>query len=142
LDKQNIYHKESYIIHEGDTDTSLFVVEKGSVRLVRTSDDGEPREFMQMGVGSIFGELSLITGLPRTCSVIANEECVILELTKESFDKLTHQFQNLRVKLAQLVEQRLRENQKVTKEILTPRSPRTKTPVVPLLKVVNNLPQQ
>jgi len=137
LEKQNIYSKDSYIIHEGGTDSSLFVIEKGNVRLVRLCDDGEHREFMQMGVGSIFGELSLITGLPRTCSVIANEDCVILELTKEAFDKLTNQYQNLRVKIAQLVEQRLRENQKVTKEILTPRSAKKSPPGIPLLKVSN-----
>jgi CRP-like cAMP-binding protein len=75
-------------------------------------DDGSSREIMRLGVGDIFGELSLITGLPRTCSgfyfkmflllynllflVIANEDSVVLELTKEKFDKLINQYQNLR----------------------------------------------
>lgn len=31
-------------------------------------EDGSSREIMRLGVGDIFGELSLITGLPRTCS--------------------------------------------------------------------------
>lgn len=82
-------------------------------------DRGSPRELMRLGVGQIFGELSLITGLPRTCSVIANEDCVLLELKKESFDRLMRQYQNLRVKLALLVEQRLRENVSIKAEMET-----------------------
>jgi hypothetical protein len=35
LDKQTLYPKDTYIIHEGDEDRSLFLIEKGSVRLVR-----------------------------------------------------------------------------------------------------------
>lgn len=49
--------------------------------------------------------------------MIANEDCVILELTKEAFDKLLNQYQNLRVKLAIIVEQRLKESQKVGVEL-------------------------
>jgi len=84
---------------------------------VRSTETGEQREIMRLGQGELFGELGLITGLPRTCSVIANEDCIIVELTKSAFDKLTSNYQNLRVKFAILVEQRLKESQKVGKEL-------------------------
>jgi len=121
LETESLYKKDQYVIHEGDQDNSLFLIETGSVRLVRLDDQGQSRELMNLGVGEIFGELSLITGLPRTCSVISNEDSVILELKKESFDRLMRQYQNLRVKLAQLVEQRLRQSQQIKEELNTPR---------------------
>jgi CRP-like cAMP-binding protein len=121
LEKETLFRKDQYIIHEGDQDNSLFLIETGSVRLVRVDEQGQPRELMTLGVGEIFGELSLITGLPRTASVIANEDSIILELKKESFDRLTKQYQNLKVKLALLVEQRLRQSQQIKAELQTPR---------------------
>jgi len=117
LEKQNLYRKDEVVIQEGDTDRSLFIIESGSVRLVRKGEDGESREVMKLGVGDLFGELSLITGLPRTASVIADENCVIFELTKESFDSLMSQFPPLRLKFALLVEQRIKETQKVADEL-------------------------
>jgi CRP-like cAMP-binding protein len=93
------------------------MIESGSVRVVRQDEFGEQRELMRMGVGEIFGELSLITGLPRTASIMANEDCIILELTKEAFDKILNKYQNLRVKLAILFDQRLKESQKVGAEL-------------------------
>lgn len=83
------------------------------MRLERLDAEGVPKEIMRLGVGELFGELSLITGLPRTCSVIANEECVLLELKQEAYEKLLNHYQNLRYKLALLVEQRMKESQKV-----------------------------
>jgi len=121
LEKESMYKKDQFVIHEGDQDNSLFLIESGNVRLVRLDEQGQQRELMSLGVGEIFGELSLITGLPRTCSVIANEDSTILELKKESFDRLMKQYQNLRVKLALLVEQRLRQSQQIKEELNTPR---------------------
>lgn len=33
--------------------------------------------------GDCFGEISLLTGLPRTATAIANEDSVLLELKRE-----------------------------------------------------------
>lgn len=120
LEKQHVFQTDEVIIHEGDLSRSLFILESGSVRVERLQEDGTPRELMRYGAGEIFGELSLITGLPRTASVIANEESVILELTQEGFEKMMNTYQNLRLKLAILVEQRLKETFKIQKQISPP----------------------
>jgi len=119
--KKTLYKKDEYIIHEGSMDASLYLIKTGSVRLVRTDDQRNIRELMTLEVGQIFGELSVITGLPRTASVITNEDSIILELKKESFDKLMKHYQNLRIKLSMLVEQRLRQTEAIKTELGTPR---------------------
>ena len=90
LEHKETIAKDDYIIYQGGTgnnlnkkkvvgveiffeDTSLYVIEKGSVRMVRKLENGENRDLLKLGVGQIFGEMSFITGLPRTCSVIASE---------------------------------------------------------------------
>jgi len=117
LEQEQFYKKGSKIINEGDTDRSLFLIETGSVRLERLDSEGNPQLLMTISAGEMFGELSLLTGLPRTASAVANEDSVIFELKEGSFNSLIRQFQNLRVKLALLVEQRLKENQKVNLEL-------------------------
>ena len=72
---------------------------------------------MSYEAGEIFGELSLVTGLPRTASIIASEECVVLELTQEGYEKLMHSYPSLRLKLAILVEMRLKETVKVQRRL-------------------------
>lgn len=110
MENEYVFQKDQYIIHEGELSKSLFIIEKGSVRLERLSEDGSLIIIKQCGPGEVLGELSLVTGLPRTASVIANERSIVLELTAEIFEQLTDKFQGLRLKLAMLVEHRLKES--------------------------------
>lgn len=117
LDKELIFRRDQYIIHEGDTTKSLFIIQSGSVRLVRWTNEQktEQKDILSLKQGEVFGELSLITGLPRTCSVIANESSTLLELTEINFNMLMEKYQNLKIKLALMVEQRLKEHAKIFK---------------------------
>jgi CRP-like cAMP-binding protein len=38
LDREITFKKDTYIIHQGDYDCSLYVIEKGTVRLVPSVD--------------------------------------------------------------------------------------------------------
>ena len=57
------------IVRQGDSGRSLFVVVRGeaSVRLAGT--DGEVARLRN---GDVFGEMSLLTGEPRTATVLAD----------------------------------------------------------------------
>lgn len=121
-----LFKKGEYVIHEGDLDKSLFIIQSGKIQVQRRVEN-EDIEIMQLCKGDVFGELSLITGLPRTASIVACEDCELLELTHRAFKQLMKQYQNLRVKIAYLVEQRLQENEAVSTEL---RSPRISSPPV------------
>ncbi|MFP2930202.1 cyclic nucleotide-binding domain-containing protein [Pyxidicoccus sp. 3LG] len=60
----------------------MFVVLEGRVAVARQSKDGEQVEVGQLGAGEFFGELALLTGAPRTASVVAVEDAVVLELSQ------------------------------------------------------------
>lgn len=131
MDEEISIPKDHCLIQEGDLDRSLYIVKTGSVRLIRTDEKGEAREIMRLGIGTMFGEMSLITGLPRTCSVTSNEDTVVLQLKNKAFEQLISRYQNLKLRIALMVEQRLLEHEKIGAQLTVPRSSTPRSGVLP-----------
>ncbi|HSK26127.1 MAG TPA: Crp/Fnr family transcriptional regulator [Jiangellales bacterium] len=75
------------LFHEGDTGDRVFVVIEGKVKLGRTSSDGRENLLAILGPGQMFGELSLFDPGPRSATVTAVTDTVLLSLANE--DMLT-----------------------------------------------------
>ena len=69
------------IVRQGDTGRSLFVVHRGEV-VVRLEPEG--REVARTQPGGIFGEMSLLTGDPRTATVAAARDTVVFEIDADA----------------------------------------------------------
>lgn len=69
------------IFEQGSTGLCMYVILKGSVRVVHDSD-GQSVELAVLKEGDFFGELSLIDDEPRSASVIALEDCQLLVVTR------------------------------------------------------------
>ena len=69
------------IVREGEPGDSMFVICSGEVA-VRI---GKDREVARIRTGGYFGEMSLLTGEPRTATVVARGEVVVLEIGAETF---------------------------------------------------------
>lgn len=63
-----------YIVYEGNADVRLYSGDSDSYRMVRT-----------LGPGSVLGEMGLLTGEPRSASVVAAGEVKCYRLDRESF---------------------------------------------------------
>ncbi|MGH7322279.1 MAG: cyclic nucleotide-binding domain-containing protein, partial [Candidatus Rokuibacteriota bacterium] len=73
------------VVRQGEAGDSLFVVVSGRVRVTVTSLDGGPERLLAIiGVGDYFGELSLLTGAPRSATVRALDDTELLILTREA----------------------------------------------------------
>ena len=70
------------IVRQGDAGYSAFVVSDGQVRV--GLDPGDV-ELAVLDRGEYFGEMSLLTGDPRTASVRAVGDCTVLEITADAF---------------------------------------------------------
>ena len=77
---EHIYGKGEQIVRQGDAGGSMFVVHRGRVRVVEASG----RELAVFEAGGYFGEMSMLTGQPRSATVEAVEECQVVELTAAS----------------------------------------------------------
>jgi CRP-like cAMP-binding protein len=73
------------IVRQGAPGQSMFVVCAGEVAVQL---EPEQREVARIAPGGYFGEMSLLTGEPRTASVVARGDAVVLELDAEVFRAL------------------------------------------------------
>lgn len=67
------------IIEEGKVGDSIYIISKGKVKVISFLS-GEEMELGELGPNEFFGEVSYLTGKPRTATIIATEETEVLEL--------------------------------------------------------------
>jgi pSer/pThr/pTyr-binding forkhead associated (FHA) protein len=92
----HVFSAGEMIIREGDPGRSVYVILDGRVR-VFTRDDGDNElELATLGVGQFFGEMSFISGEPRSSSVAALELSVVVELSYDSMAKVIEQNQTVK----------------------------------------------
>ena len=77
------YSRGETIIRHGHAGESMFVLHEGTVS-VRVPGQGGGVEIAQLGAGSIFGEMALLTGESRTADVIAMTDVIALEIEKQA----------------------------------------------------------
>jgi small-conductance mechanosensitive channel len=70
------------VVKQGESGSSMFVVVSGVAAVTLDPDGREVARFADEG---FFGEMSLLTGEPRTASVKAITDCELLEITAEAF---------------------------------------------------------
>jgi small-conductance mechanosensitive channel/CRP-like cAMP-binding protein len=77
------------IVEQGEEGQSLYVVAEGLLEVrVRFREDGPEQKVAQLGPGDFFGEMSLLTGAPRSASVIALTEGVVYNIEKVHFEPI------------------------------------------------------
>jgi len=72
--------KGSAVITQGETGDRFYAILEGTVEVLV---DGRP--LTTLGPGGSFGEIALIRDLPRTATVIAKAESVLLALDRDEF---------------------------------------------------------
>jgi small-conductance mechanosensitive channel/CRP-like cAMP-binding protein len=77
------------VVRQGDEGDSLFVVAEGRVDVsVHAPGGGSEQGLATLGPGDYFGEMSLLTGAPRSATIRAVEETSLVILRKEALRPL------------------------------------------------------
>ncbi len=77
------FKKGETIFRQGDTDSSLYLIFKGQVRIFRLSPSGAETSINLLAAGGIIGEFAAIDGRPRSATAVALKPCVLLRMTGE-----------------------------------------------------------
>jgi len=78
------------VLTEGDGGDSLFVVTDGTVKaFVRDPASGRQMLMRRLNAGDFFGEISILSGKPRSATVTAATHCEMLELDRATLDQIT-----------------------------------------------------
>jgi small-conductance mechanosensitive channel len=94
------------VVRQGEPGESLFVVREGALDVLIDGVHGGGEKVGVMGPGAVFGELSLLTGAPRSASVRASTAALVHEITKADLEPLLHRNPDLAERLAEVVADR------------------------------------
>ncbi|HEX5745340.1 MAG TPA: cyclic nucleotide-binding domain-containing protein [Archangium sp.] len=108
------------IIEQGTKGDAFYVICAGRVRIVRQAG-GEQRELAQLGEGAFFGEMALLSGAPRSASVVsASEETQVLEISAPVLAGLSRSYPQVARALRRFCRQRLLSDVVNTSAIFQP----------------------
>ena len=83
-----LYGDGEVIVRQGEPGHSMYVLCSGSAAVLL---EPERQEVARLGKGEYFGEMSLLTGEPRSATVVARGDVVVVEIEAELFRKLGSQ---------------------------------------------------
>ena len=98
----------SVILNEGDPGTSMYLIASGEVKVfTRSTGAGGGSVYLaRLGEGDFFGEVSVLTGKPRTATITASQRTELLRLDKNKLDEILAKHPGLRKVLDDSYKQR------------------------------------
>jgi CRP-like cAMP-binding protein len=101
-----VYPKETMIFSEGQPGEEMYIIQKGSVKITKIVDNNEVL-LAVLKQGDMFGEMALLEAKPRSASAVAYEECQLLAVNKENFQRMVSTQPQLVTRLTQLLAERI-----------------------------------
>lgn len=87
------------IIRQGDPADFFYVIGNGRVEVTQADQSGASRVLRQMSGGEFFGEIGLLSRVPRTATVTAMTDCTLVSLEGAAFLELVESGPGLTYKL-------------------------------------------
>src|SRR5437867_8524004 len=112
----NIFGRGEPVIEEGSPGDSMFVLLRGAAN-VFVSKNGSTIQVATLNAGDCFGEMSLLTGEPRSATVRAEADCYVMEIGKPVMGEVLRDAPDCLVLLSELLAQRKMETEGILKEV-------------------------
>jgi anion transporter len=76
------------VVSQGEQGDAFYVIQSGAVEVVLESATGKSEIIAVLGPQDCFGEMSLLSGEPRSATIIAVKETVLWRLSRDAWDEL------------------------------------------------------
>ncbi|MEZ5319849.1 MAG: mechanosensitive ion channel [Vicinamibacterales bacterium] len=119
--RPHLFADGEVIVREGDPGGSMYLVRRGRVAIVVGPDR---HEVAITEAGGYFGEMSLLTGDPRSATVLARGDCEVLEIEADAFAAHVRRSPEIVDEIAHRAEARRRELDASRTETETPAAAR------------------
>jgi small-conductance mechanosensitive channel/CRP-like cAMP-binding protein len=83
--RPSLYAAGETIVRQGDEGSSMYVMSRGEASVTLLDAQGE---VARLHKGAFFGEMSLLTGEPRSATVTAATDCELLEIGADAFRRV------------------------------------------------------
>lgn len=101
-----VFGQGECLFRQGDRGTSCYLVRQGRLEVRLRDQEGHDIPLAQLGPGSIVGEMSLLTGEPRSASAVALEETTTIRIGHEEFAAVIRADPSIAEALAAILQQR------------------------------------
>lgn len=78
-----IFARGEEICRQGEPGNTFYIIKSGGVEVSTQNGNGRSVVLRQMTAGEFFGEFSLLTGEPRSATIVAVEDTEVLTMNKE-----------------------------------------------------------
>ena len=106
------------IFEEGDPGSRLFVIQSGSVRIVKRTGLRQVT-LARLGAGEFFGEMALLDHQPRSATAVVEEPSRVVELDEAAFERLVRERGEVALRILARLSRRLREANRQIRNFLS-----------------------
>jgi len=115
---EETYAPDTVIFQIGDIADKVYIIYKGTVAVTRTADEHYIEFEPVYGSGNIFGEMSLIDGMPRGATITVKTACTCLVISREDFQWLLNKSSHIALAIMKSITLVVRRNDSVLIDIL------------------------
>ncbi len=116
--KERRFRMAEAIVSQGEDGDSMYILVEGLLEVRSNVDNGQRQiKVHVIQPGEFFGEMSLLTGEPRSATVVGSTDAIVYEIGKEDLNLLLQSRPEIAVLMSQIIAERrceLREKGKIT----------------------------
>lgn len=101
-----VFSEGQDLFEEGDTGDAAYVILRGSVDVLKDTDEGRIK-IVTLPKNNLIGDIAILCDVPRTATVRAVERIETLKIEKEQFLRLMIEFPEMAVEVTRVMAQRL-----------------------------------
>ena len=106
--QERTYPPNTAIIREGTYGDTMFIIISGRVDILKRDPNGDfDVTIAALNSGACFGEMALISGNPRSATVVTAAHTKVLVLKKKDFDLLLNEYHSMSISLSRIVAERI-----------------------------------
>lgn len=104
------------IFEDGDVGSEMFVIQSGTVELVKRTRRSDVKVLATLEKGDFFGEMSILEDVPRSATARAKTDCELIRIGQSTFDEMLRHDREIAVRMLRKLSRRLRETTKLLEE--------------------------
>lgn len=102
--KERRFNAGHAIVNQGDSGDSMYILVEGLLDVKSNLDNGQHQvKVHTIQPGEFFGEMSLLTGEPRSATVVGATDSVVYEVGKEHLNVLLKQRPEIAVQISEII---------------------------------------
>ncbi len=116
--KCQLYDEDSTIIEKGQSGQSMFVVIDGLLGVyIDYEHRGKASKVADLSDGQFFGEMSLLTGEPRSATIRSLTDSILYEIDNEALAPILKENPKVAMQISEIMAERILQNQHLLDEL-------------------------